>query len=81
VTYTPDGKALMFGSEGRQSEVERVALGRDSASGGAARSPSASGGGAAAADPGDTSGITYGLVILGGGAALVLGLKRLLRRG
>jgi hypothetical protein len=80
VTYTADGKALMFGSEGKQSEVERVALGKDSVSGGGDKSPS-EGGSSGAEKGGETNNLTYGLIVLAGGAALVLGLKRLFRRG
>jgi hypothetical protein len=79
VTYTADGKALMFGSEGEQSEVERVALGKESVSGGGGKSPSAAG----SSDLGEgigKSGVTYGAVILIGGAVLLLGGKRLARR-
>jgi hypothetical protein len=88
VTYTADGKALMFGSEGERSEVLRVALGGDSVSGGADKSPSSaegsSAGGSSAGGDGSGGGqssVTYGIVVLAGGAALVLGLKRLFRRG
>ncbi|MCX4823901.1 WD40 repeat domain-containing protein [Streptomyces sp. NBC_01142] len=82
VTYSSDGKALMFGSEGDQSGVERVALDKDSVSGGGDKSPSEEGGSVAddgiSGDGGNS--LTYGVLILGGAAALVLGLKRLLRR-
>jgi hypothetical protein len=81
VTYTADGKALMFGSEGEQSGVERVALGKDSVSGGGDKSPSGEADSAAEGDGPGGSGLTYGLIVLAGGAALVLGLKRLFRRG
>ncbi|MFI1399415.1 WD40 repeat domain-containing protein [Streptomyces sp. NPDC020681] len=80
VTYTVDGKALMFGSEGEQSEVKRVALGDDSESDRGGNSPS--GDGSPAADDGgsDRSSFTYGAIVLVGATALVLGIKRLLRR-
>jgi hypothetical protein len=80
VTYTLDGKALMFGSEGEQSQVERVALDKDSASDGENKPPT-HGGSSSANEETGVSSLTYGLVVLGGGAALLLGLKRLLRRG
>ncbi|WP_328399223.1 WD40 repeat domain-containing protein [Streptomyces sp. NBC_00390] len=85
VTYTLDGTALMFGTEGEQSDVQRVEVKKDSEASG-----SGSGGGdrakpggddAAAGDEGDRSTVTtLGLLVLGGAAAIVLGVKRLLRR-
>ncbi|MET7617075.1 WD40 repeat domain-containing protein [Streptomyces sp. NPDC005408] len=81
VTYTLDGKALMFGSEGEQSEVQRVGLGNESSPDGGSKSPSASGSSAGGAKSGENSNFTYGLIVLAGGTALVLGIKRLLRRG
>ncbi|MEV6398024.1 WD40 repeat domain-containing protein [Streptomyces sp. NPDC051907] len=88
VTYTADGAALMFGSEGEQSDVERVPLGDDSASGGgrgsdsdSGKSPSSGGSSADAAGDGGNDKLTFALIVLAGGAALVLGLKRLFRRG
>ncbi|MGW0555614.1 WD40 repeat domain-containing protein [Streptomyces sp. NPDC002926] len=80
VTYTLDGKALLFGSEGEQSGVERVATGKESDSGGDSKSPSR-GGSPAVGDDGDKSTLTYGLIGIVGVGALVLGVKRLLRRG
>lgn len=80
VTYTADGKALLFGSEGEQSAVERVPLGKESVSGGASASPS-QGGGATADESGRKNSFMYGLIVLAGGTAVVLGIKRLLRRG
>ncbi|MDQ0942614.1 WD40 repeat domain-containing protein [Streptomyces sp. V1I1] len=79
VTYTADGTALIFGTEGEQSEVERVRLGKESVSDGGSKSPS-EGGSSAADDGGDKSSFTYGLIVLVGAAALVFGGKRLLRR-
>lgn len=79
VTYTVDGKALMFGSEGEQSEVERVALGKESVSGGGSKSPSGEGSSDIGEDVGKSN-VTYGAIILIGGAALLLGVKRLTRR-
>ncbi|NUK62085.1 WD40 repeat domain-containing protein [Streptomyces lunaelactis] len=80
VTYTLDGKALMFGTEGEQSEVERVALGKDSVSGGGERkSPSGTGSSAAGGGSAKNT-FTYGLIGLAFATALVLGVKRLLRR-
>lgn len=82
VTYTMDGKALMFGSEGEQSGVQRVALGKESVSGGGDKLPSREGDSASdgGGSGGGQSSLTYGLIVLVGGSALVLGLKRLFRR-
>lgn len=82
VTYTLDGKALLFGTEGEQSRVERVevASGDVSGAGGDTARPGVgdvSGAGDGAEEPGAT---TYGLLVLGGGALLVLALRRR-RRG
>ncbi|MFC5800849.1 esterase-like activity of phytase family protein [Streptomyces formicae] len=51
VTYTPDGKALMFGTEGAQSEVVRRKLGKEEqeSPGGDSPAASASGGGSGGA--------------------------------
>ena len=81
VTYTADGKALMFGTEGEQSDVQWVALGDDSASGGGSKSPSDRGSSAESGQGGQKSTFTYGIIVLAGATALVLGVKRLLRRG
>ncbi|MGW6541120.1 WD40 repeat domain-containing protein [Streptomyces sp. NPDC055051] len=86
VTYTLDGSGLMFGSEGRGSRVVRVdrpdaprAEGPDPAtpgpgSGTAAPSPAPAGG-----EPQGSA--TKGFLVLAGATVLVLGVKRLLRRG
>lgn len=58
----------------------RVPLGKESVSGGASASPS-QGGGATADESGQKNSFMYGLIVLAGGTALVLGIKRLLRRG
>ncbi|MFJ8075510.1 WD40 repeat domain-containing protein [Streptomyces sp. NPDC096176] len=82
VTYTTDGTALMFGTEGEQSDVQRVEVetgGADPDSGGGAK-PKGPGGDAAPGGGGKTDVTTYGLVALVGGGALVLWLRRLLRR-
>ncbi|MGW4030528.1 WD40 repeat domain-containing protein [Streptomyces sp. NPDC004838] len=80
VTYTADGKAVMFGSEGERSEVRRVAVEGGGEDG---KSPSGEGGSVAGAGggDGDRSNFTYGVIVLAGATALVLGVKRLLRRG
>ncbi|MFH8725646.1 WD40 repeat domain-containing protein [Streptomyces termitum] len=93
VTYTRDGTAFMFGSEGRGSRVVRVEReaarpgeepsgtpGATGPSAGASGGPSAAGG--SGADSGTPKGsATTGFLVLAGGAALVLGVKRLRRRG
>ena len=85
VTYTTDGSAFMFGSEGANSKVVRV----DREAGGEpdAEEPKTPGASAAPASPatGDTQGggqgsATTGFLVLAGATVLVLGVKRLLRR-
>ncbi|GHF69226.1 WD40 repeat domain-containing protein [Streptomyces sp. NRRL_ISP-5395] len=88
VTYTADGTALMFGSEGARSGVVRVEVeggpgsGSDSGSGSGAPSKGGEGGGADKAGDGDGEGggnAALGAAVLVGAAALWLALKR--RRG
>ncbi|WSA78293.1 WD40 repeat domain-containing protein [Streptomyces sp. NBC_01799] len=50
VTYTADGSALMFGSEGARSEVVRVDVAGARGNGSDSKSPSKDGGGASSAD-------------------------------
>ncbi|MFI8518770.1 WD40 repeat domain-containing protein [Streptomyces sp. NPDC085481] len=83
VTYAPDGSALMFGSEGRQSRVVRVEADGASRppghSGGGSPAPSKSGTGAGT--PGSGNGnFGLGIVVLAVATAIVIGGKRLLRR-
>ncbi|MFE1380161.1 WD40 repeat domain-containing protein [Streptomyces sp. NPDC058740] len=84
VTYTLDGSAFMFGSEGKKSRVVRVDrqnTGGDEPArtpGGAPRQPSAS---AADGERGEQGDVTLGFLVLAGAAALVVGAKRLRRRG
>ncbi|MFE2013265.1 WD40 repeat domain-containing protein [Streptomyces sp. NPDC059491] len=83
VTYTPDGSAFMFGSEGRNSRVVRVdrpEADRPSdtptkAPGGSPQSPSAP------AAQGEGGNATLGFLVLAGATVLVVGAKRLLRKG
>ncbi|WP_030584535.1 hypothetical protein [Streptomyces anulatus] len=89
VTYTADGSALMFGSEGARSDVVRVEVagGPGSGSGSGADSGSGSGSGDGSGAPakgGDEAGggdgnVALGAAVLVGAAALWLALKR--RRG
>ncbi|MER7108394.1 WD40 repeat domain-containing protein [Streptomyces sp. NPDC000229] len=85
VTYTVDGSALMFGSEGTGSEVVRVPLEGESRPAPGGSSPSAPGGGGASpAGPGGGAGTgdaTVGALVLAGVAALVLLWRRARRRG
>ncbi|WP_369383590.1 WD40 repeat domain-containing protein [Streptomyces sp. cg36] len=72
VTYTLDGKALLFGSEGEQSPVSRVAVaaGAESPGGRGSSSP-----GDAASGEGNRNLVYGGLAVVGVGAAWV-GLRR-----
>ncbi|MFC9480413.1 WD40 repeat domain-containing protein [Streptomyces griseus] len=88
VTYTADGTALMFGSEGARSGVVRVEVeggpgnGSDSGSGSGAPPKGGERGGADKAGDGDGEGggnAALGAAVLVGVAALWLALKR--RRG
>ncbi|MFE2170315.1 WD40 repeat domain-containing protein [Streptomyces sp. NPDC059447] len=83
VTYTPDGRTLMFGSEGVNSRVVAVPVPS------ATPSPSTSGASAGSAGPGAPSApaaaeppgsFTKGAAVLAVGFVLVFAAKRLLRR-
>ncbi|WP_446038865.1 WD40 repeat domain-containing protein [Streptomyces sp. SID1121] len=85
VTYTADGSALMFGSEGEESGVERVDLEKDGGS-----SPGSGGTASGGGGSGSTGGlgtdaeegkVTVGAVVLVGAAVLFFGFKRLRRKG
>ncbi|WP_052286777.1 hypothetical protein [Streptomyces sp. 769] len=90
VSFTPDGRTLMYGSEGRDSQVEPVALSGEQLPDAARRDDDApqddaSGGGATAGRPGDRAGGTApsygkGALVLAGATALVLAIRSLLRR-
>ncbi|MCP9987617.1 WD40 repeat domain-containing protein [Streptomyces sudanensis] len=84
VTYTADGSALLFGTEGERSQVVRVPVEgtvaepsspSDRASGPAAATGGAAGGDAASGVPG------YAVVLAAVGAALLFGLRKARRRG
>ncbi|RPK93627.1 WD40 repeat domain-containing protein [Streptomyces sp. ADI98-10] len=86
VTYTADGSALMFGSEGARSDVVRVEVagGPGSGSGSGADGSGSGDGSGAPAKGGDEAGggdgnVALGAAVLVGVAALWLALKR--RRG
>ncbi|MGC5343110.1 WD40 repeat domain-containing protein [Streptomyces sp. DT24] len=79
VTYTADGTGLMFGSEGKRSGVVRVDVEGGAKAGGSdgASSPSSRASGAASPDGGGgRGGATTGVLVLGGLAVLVFGLRR-----
>ncbi|MFF3754534.1 WD40 repeat domain-containing protein [Streptomyces sp. NPDC002018] len=86
VTYTADGSALMFGSEGKGSEVVRKDLDNGKDKGADPGNPPSATGGSPTPDSGaDTTGAgqgsaTLGAFILVGGAALFFGFKRLRKR-
>lgn len=79
VTYTADGSRLMYGSEGRDSRVQSGSVPGRTEGGGSA-SPSGKGGGAAGGDATLNADYKVGGLALAVGLALVLGIKRLLRR-
>ncbi|MDG4860103.1 WD40 repeat domain-containing protein [Streptomyces sp. T-3] len=76
VTYARDGKALMFGSEGAQSQVEPVAV----EGAGDSDSPSKDGSSSGADDGGGSGNYTVGAIALAVAVLGALGLKRLFRR-
>ncbi|MFF5938589.1 WD40 repeat domain-containing protein [Streptomyces sp. NPDC012508] len=84
VTYTRDGSALMFGSEGANSKVVRVDRDPDTRPsaeppGGSPKNPGPGPDSSATAE--DRGNFTVGVIVLGVATALVIGAKRLLRRG
>lgn len=85
VTFAPDGRTVLFGSEGANSTVEPVELpGSEPSPGpGASRgaSPGADGSGGSSGDtPGNSSQLAIGAVTFAVAAALWLGLRRVFRR-
>ncbi|MEU3629495.1 WD40 repeat domain-containing protein [Streptomyces fradiae] len=93
VTYTADGTALLFGTEGARSRVARVpvegtgaapspdAPGGPSGTGGTGGTGAAGTGGGQAQGDGAPGGSAYTVGLLALGAALLLGLRRLRARG
>ncbi|MFI5619469.1 WD40 repeat domain-containing protein [Streptomyces sp. NPDC051567] len=89
VTYTADGSALMFGSEGANSRVVAVPVAPASAAPGAAPAPSAGtsagpasppAAGAAAGTGAEDGSFAKGALVLAVGTVLVLAGRRLVRR-
>ncbi|MGW4160551.1 WD40 repeat domain-containing protein [Streptomyces sp. NPDC004788] len=95
VTYTPDGSAFMFGSEGKNSRVIRVDRAGGTPSPGTTGTgpgspgnpkppgtgPAATGGGGGAGGGQGQGNATLGFVVLGLAAVVVVGLRRMFRRG
>ncbi|MEV6106785.1 hypothetical protein AB0M28_19010 [Streptomyces sp. NPDC051940] len=88
MTYTTDGRALMYGSEGAGSDVERVAVDRDEQDAGASDSGKGSsggsatggaGGGFAGSDDGERN-LFLGVLVFAGATAAVTLLRRVFRR-
>lgn len=82
VTYTPDGKALLFGTEGARSPVVRVpvaAAGKSPSEKGS--SPSGGGASSGSDSGGDNRNFVYGVIVIVGAGAVWVGLKRKFRRG
>ncbi|MFJ3977937.1 WD40 repeat domain-containing protein [Streptomyces sp. NPDC090021] len=79
VTYSADGGALMFGSEGTSSRVVAVPVATSATPGGSA-SPQPGSPPEAATAPEPTGSFGKGALVLAGGLALVFGAKRLFRR-
>ncbi|GAA1182152.1 WD40 repeat domain-containing protein [Streptomyces hebeiensis] len=84
VTYTADGSALMFGSEGANSGVVRVDLdkgkGGGEGTGGGSSSGASSDGDGASGDGAGQGSATVGALVLAGVAVLYFGGKRLRRK-
>ncbi|MFD4689146.1 WD40 repeat domain-containing protein [Streptomyces sp. NPDC058463] len=86
VTYTADGSAMMFGSEGERSEVVRVGVEGGGSGGGGSKAPSREGGASSSGTGGGAGGdgtgkgtVTGGAVVLAVIALAVFGFRR--RRG
>ncbi|MDF6019567.1 WD40 repeat domain-containing protein [Streptomyces sp. JH34] len=75
VTYTADGSAMMFGSEGERSEVVRVEV--EGGSGDRRTTPSGGGGGTSSGDGGDDGGPTKSTATGGAVAVVVIVLALL----
>ncbi|RFU83451.1 hypothetical protein DY218_27710 [Streptomyces triticagri] len=81
VTYAPDGRDLMFGTEGERSAVKSLpAPGVDRDPGGASKPPSGEGSSRGGGDGADGGGYKVGAMALVVAVGLTFGLKRLFRR-
>ncbi|KWT61319.1 hypothetical protein ADL21_14350 [Streptomyces albus subsp. albus] len=86
VSFTPDGRTLMFGSEGRSSRVQPVGLSGDQLPESAAKNSDGKTGGQGGTDdrnqdgPGKNRNVLLAAVTFGVGAVVVLGLRRVFRR-
>ncbi len=85
VTFTPDGRTLMYGSEGGDSEVKPVGLSDgqlpDSAKDDPANGDGSNGGGKDGSSGSDLDpGFIKGAMVFAVATALVVGLRRLVRR-
>ncbi|KIF00521.1 membrane protein [Streptomyces sp. RSD-27] len=83
VTYSPDGRTLLFGAEGANSRVVAVPVAPAASaapSGPAHPAPAAGASGEKGADGAQGGGFTKGALVLAAGTALVLAAKRVLRR-
>jgi hypothetical protein len=78
VTYTADGSTLLYGSEGADSSVEPESV--PGGGGGGSKSPS-SGGSSAVSGGGVSGNLKVGAIAVAVACAVVLGFRRLLRRG
>lgn len=88
VTYTPDGSAFLLGSEGKQSRVIRIERGgaepapdSGTTGPGEAKKPGGGTGSAATGTGGEQGNFTVGVIVLGLATLVVVGLKRLFRKG
>ncbi|MFG3347118.1 WD40 repeat domain-containing protein [Streptomyces sp. NPDC048018] len=82
VTYTPDGSAFLFGSEGRNSRVVRVEREGGSPSPGRSTGPGrpSTPGAHHAAGGGDQGDFALGVVVLGLATVVVVGFRRMVKR-
>ncbi|GAA0475595.1 hypothetical protein ACFQ2B_12265 [Streptomyces stramineus] len=85
VTFTPDGRTLMYGSEGKRSSVQPIALEGELLPEQAAKAPDDSKGGGPAAPESEGGGdrnrnLFVGAAVLAAAVVLVTGLRKLVRR-
>ncbi|NGN67841.1 esterase-like activity of phytase family protein [Streptomyces sp. A7024] len=79
VTFTADGGALMYGTEGARTEVTRADLPASARPSGSAEADG-SGGSSSGPGEGENRNLVVGVLTFGAAAVLVLGLKRVFRR-